>query len=65
MKKFCVDLVDDSYSSYFSIDSLDKKEYTIKSKTGILRRNFDDVWTSSSHELASIEDAGDFVDKKI
>ncbi|MCU0286391.1 MAG: TldD/PmbA family protein [Acidobacteria bacterium] len=65
MKKLCVDLVDDSYATYFSIDSADKKEYTIRSKTGILKRNFDDKWTSSSHELTSIEDANDFLDKKI
>lgn len=65
MKKFCVDLIDDSYSCYFSIDSKDKKEYTIKSKKGILKRNFNDEWTSSSHELTSIENANDFLDKKI
>lgn len=65
MKKFCVDLIEDTYSAYFSIDSLEKKEYTIKNRTGILKRNFDDEWTHNSHELTSIKDAAAFLDKKI
>jgi TldD protein len=60
-----MDLIDDTYSTYFSIDSQEKKEYTIKSKTGILKRTFDEEWASSSHELTSIKDASEFLEKKI
>lgn len=65
MKKFAVDLIDDNYVCYFSIDSSDRKEYTVKNKTGILKRSFNDEWTSSSHELAGINEAGEFMEKKI
>ena len=65
MRKFEVDLIDDNYGCYFSIDSHDRKEYTVKTKTGILKRSFNDQWTSSSHELTGIAEAGEFMGKKI
>lgn len=65
MKKFAVDLIDDNYGCYFSIDSHDRKEYTVKTKTGILKRSFNDQWFSSSHELTGIAEAGEFIEKKI
>ena len=65
MKKFAVDLIDESYSCYFGIDSHNKKEYTVKNKTGLLKRQYNDQWASKSHELTSLTEAGEFLDKKI
>jgi predicted Zn-dependent protease len=65
MKKLAVDLIDESYTCYFSIDSHNKKEYTVKNKTGLLKRQYNDQWTSESHELTSLLEAGEFLEKKI
>lgn len=65
MKKFAVDLIDESYTCCFGIDSHNKKEYTVKNKTGLLKRQYNDQWTSKSHELTSLTEAGAFLDKKI
>ncbi|MCP5105906.1 MAG: hypothetical protein GY950_21140, partial [bacterium] len=65
MKKFTVDFIEDSYACYFSVDCNDKKEYTVKKKTGLLKRTYNDEWTSSSHELTNLSDAGEFLEKKI
>ncbi len=63
MKKFSVDLIEDNHAYYFSIDSNDKKEYTVKKKTGILQRKFNDEWISHSHELTSVSEAGKYLEK--
>lgn len=65
MKKFSVNLIDDNYSCYFSIDYLDKKEYIIKKRTGILNRGYNDEWVSSAHELNSVSEADRYLEKKI
>lgn len=65
MKKFAVDLIEEHCGCYFSIDSHDRKEYTVKNKTGILERSFNDEWTSSSRELTSLAEAGEFLGKKL
>ncbi len=65
MKKFSVDLIEENHAYYFSIDSNDKKEYTVKKKTGILQRKFNDEWISHSHELTSVPEAKKHLDKKI
>lgn len=65
MKKFNVDLIEDHYGSYFSIDSLDRKEFTLRKRTGLLKRNFNDRWLSSSHELESVAEAANHLEHKL
>jgi predicted Zn-dependent protease len=65
MKKFAVDLIENSCAYYFNINSNDKKKYTLKKKTGILKRQFNDDWTNWSHELTSTHDANKFLDKNL
>lgn len=65
MKKFAVDLIENSYAYYFSINSTDKKKFTLKKKTGILKRQFNDEWANVSHELTSTRDADEFLEKSL
>lgn len=65
MKKFNVDLIEDHYGCYFSIDSLDRKEYTLRKRTGLLKRNFDQQWSSNSLELESVAEAANHLEQKL
>ncbi len=65
MKKFTVNLVDDHYGSYFSIDSADRKEYTVKKRCGLLTRTFNHRWQNRSLELPSAAEAVKHLEKKI
>ncbi|MCP4157352.1 MAG: TldD/PmbA family protein [bacterium] len=66
MKKFNVDLLEDNYACYFSIDWQDKKEFSVRKKTGILSRCCtNNKWSGSSHELSSLHDASKFIDRNI
>ena len=39
MKKFSVDLIEENHAYYFSIDSIDKKEYNVKKKQAFYNEN--------------------------
>ena len=64
-KGFSVDLIEDSYTHYFSVDSRDKKEYVFRKKTGILKRKYEQDWVSHAVELNSISDANEYISRKI
>ncbi|MCP4218427.1 MAG: TldD/PmbA family protein [bacterium] len=65
MKKFSVDLIEDNYAYYFSIDHCDKKEYSFKKRSGLRKRSFDKYWNEASFELNSITDAAKHMDKAV
>lgn len=65
MKKFEVDLIDDHYSCYFSIDAMERKEFNIRKHTGLLKRRFDEQWLSRSHELGSVAQASEYLDIRL
>jgi predicted Zn-dependent protease len=65
MKKFSLDLIENSYAHFFSIDSRDNKTNIIKTKTGLLQRNFNQQWTSQAHELSSVKEAGEHLGRKL
>ncbi len=63
MKKFSVDLIEDNFFHDFTYDSYNRKEYIFKKKTGILKREYNESWLSSSFELNSINDAKAYISK--
>lgn len=63
MKKFSVDLIEDNFFYNFTYDSYDRKEYIFRKKTGILKREYNGSWISSSFELNSTNDAKAYVSK--
>jgi hypothetical protein len=60
-----VDLVEQTESWYFSIDSRDRNESLFKRKCGLLQRRFDTERISKSIELNSTADAKQFITHKI
>ena len=65
MKKFSVDLIENSCSHLFSIDSQDNRDNIIKTRIGLLRRNYNNQWTSQAYELANVREAGLHLNKKV
>jgi len=65
MKDFTVDMVEQTNTRYFSIDSGDRKEYLYKKRTGLMQREINDKQVSKSIELNSLADARPLVTGKI
>jgi predicted Zn-dependent protease len=65
MKKFAVILIEENCGYYFSIDSNDRKEYTVRNKTGVLERSCSNEWFSRSRELTSFAEVSEILGKKI
>ena len=65
MKDFNVDMVEQTNTWYFSIDSGDRKEYLYKKRSGLLQREINDKHTGKSIELNSLTDARPLVTGKI
>ncbi len=65
MKKFSVDLIEDSDLHYLSIDCKDRTEYSFKNRKGILTREYSDEWQSRSIELNSMLEARKYLSKDV
>lgn len=67
MKKFSlhVNLIEDSYQHYLSIDNKNRIEYFFKNNRGLLKREYNDEWESSSIELNALSDAGKYLSNNI
>jgi predicted Zn-dependent protease len=62
MKNFSmhVNLIEDSYQHYLSIDNRNRTEYFFKNNKGLLTREYDEHWVSRSVELNSLSEAGKY-----
>ncbi|MCP5048669.1 MAG: TldD/PmbA family protein [bacterium] len=58
---FNVDLIEETKSWYFAIDSHDREESLYKKQTGLLQRKLQDERTSKAMELNTVSDAKHFI----
>ena len=57
MEKFRTQLVEDTQSMQFSLDSKGDREFALKKKSGVLERSFNGSWKSRSEETLARADA--------
>ena len=57
MEKFRTQLVEDSQSMQFSLDSRGGREFSLKKRSGVLVRSFDGSWKSRAEETAARDEA--------